>query len=62
MQDRSTRGREGVGRAGTAKGNEGEVENEQAVPMFGFVIGPPHILQNHTKKKKKGLVIIIIIF
>lgn len=44
-----------MGRAGAAKGNEGEVENEQAVPMFGFVIGPPHILQNRTKKNKARL-------
>lgn len=30
-------------------------------PTFGFVVGPPHILQNY-RKKKKSLVIIIIVF
>lgn len=47
-------------RAGAAtKGNEGGAENEQAMLTFGFVVGPPHVLQ-HCTRKKKGSVIIII--
>lgn len=62
MQNRTTVPQGGVvgDRAGAAtKGNEGGAENEQAMLTFGFVVGPPHVLQ-HCTRKKKGSVIIII--
>lgn len=53
--------RGGQGRAGSAKGNEGEAENEQAWAHIWFCCWS----SSHTTKlpeKKKSLVIIIIVF